>query len=82
MIRHDKELALLHAQLSTTKTHTISLTESLVHQKRMLRMPVVENVDMHTYTKFDQTVQCFSFVMSISLTFNRRTDKQTDILTQ
>ena len=44
----------------------------------MLRMPVVENVDMHTYTKFDQTVPCFSFVVSISLTSNRQTGRQTD----
>ena len=50
--------------LTATTARTYS-QQSLVHHKRLLRMPVVGKFAMHTHAKFDRNMPSCSRVMNI-----------------
>ena len=67
--------------ISRPRPAALMLSEaSPIKQRRNTCQWVYDNVDMHTYAKFDQNKPCGSRVVSILLTANERTDGQTDRL--
>ena len=60
----------------TTSGQT-DIQQSLIHQKRILRMPVGSNVDMHEHAKFDQNKPSGLRIMNI-FTVSPRAEEPTD----
>ena len=67
--------------LSITNNDWSDWCSAMAHQIGSYACQWLDNVDMHTYAKFDQNIPYGSSVMSI-FTYFKRTDERTDGLTQ
>ena len=56
-----------------TTTQRTDAQQTVVHPKRLLHMPWLDNVDMHLYAKCDENMPFCSRIMTFSLTANGRT---------